>query len=172
MEFKDHLLCVSPYKILSQETSISVPDEKHLEYYTDKSASIDSKKKAILYGPFKNTTEQTELRIHYELPKPLIHFPKVEKKIVLSHLGNIEVLEHFELINEAAGLEGEFSRINYNHLTQQNRAAHILRKIPTQLPRKAFGLYYRDIIGNISTSSASREVIFYWRKYVVTICVF
>ena len=102
--------------------------------------------------------KEEELHIHYEHPTPLVYFPRVERQIELSHLGSLAVTEHYELKNEAAGLDGEFNRLSYQALTSARQAGHIFRKLSTQLPRRAFNLYYRDVIGNVSTSLATREV--------------
>jgi oligosaccharyltransferase complex subunit alpha (ribophorin I) len=102
--------------------------------------------------------EHEELRIHYELAKPLIYFPKVERQIELSHLGCIQVDENYELKNNAAELAGEFNRIKVNALQSFNQGGHIFRQLIAQLPRKAYNVYYTDVIGNVSTSVATREV--------------
>jgi oligosaccharyltransferase complex subunit alpha (ribophorin I) len=37
----------------------------------------------------------------------------VKKTIEVSHWGNILVDEYYELFNEAAGIKGEFGRVDY-----------------------------------------------------------
>ncbi len=157
MEFVDNLYVFSMYPIRSQETIVTVPNVKKIEYYTERDATINEKSKSIKYGPVYGAYKEEELRIHYELPVPLITFPSVEKHIELSHLGSISIREQYELKNDAAGLEGEFNRIKYSSLSNYQQAGHIFRKLYTQLPRKAFNLYYRDVIGNVSTSVATRQ---------------
>lgn len=158
VEFIDNLYASSMYHIVSQEVTLALPNINNIEYYTQKNATRISKSHIIHYGPLLGEFKEEELRIHYEHPIPLIFFPNVERQILLSHLGNIAIDEHIELKNDASGLDGEFNRIKYNSLTSHNHAGHIFRKLNTQLPRKAFGLYYTDVIGNVSTSYASREV--------------
>ena len=41
-------------------------------------------------------------------------FTESARKIEISHWGNINVEEHFEIFNQAAGIKGEFSRVDYN----------------------------------------------------------
>jgi len=41
-------------------------------------------------------------------------FTEGTRTIEVSHWGNINVEEHFELFNEGAGIKGEFGRIDYN----------------------------------------------------------
>jgi oligosaccharyltransferase complex subunit alpha (ribophorin I) len=159
VEFIDNLYAYSIYPVISQEVSALLPNLNKIEYYTEKDAMKAAKTQSIHYGPLLGGYKEEELRFHYEHPTPLIYFPKVERQIVLSHLGSISVDEHIELKNYAAGLEGEFSRLKYNTITSYHQGGHIFRKMNCQLPRKAFGLYYTDVIGNVSTSYASREVL-------------
>eukprot|EP00826_Nyctotherus_ovalis_P014393 TRINITY_DN14008_c0_g1_i2.p1 TRINITY_DN14008_c0_g1~~TRINITY_DN14008_c0_g1_i2.p1 ORF type:complete len:224 (+),score=64.52 TRINITY_DN14008_c0_g1_i2:22-672(+) len=121
------------------------------------SAASDVYKRQIQYGPFYGSYGSEELRVHYELAVPLIYFPTVEKQYELSHLGNIAIVEQYALKNDAARLKGEFNRVRYSALTSQDHSNHIFRRLHAQLPRKAHGLYYRDLVGNVSTSTATRE---------------
>jgi len=41
-------------------------------------------------------------------------FTEGSRTIEVSHWGNINVEEHFEMFNEGAGIKGEFGRIDYN----------------------------------------------------------
>ena len=160
VEFVDNLFVYAAYPIRSQETVISVPNIHRIEYYTDKEAVKTDKTKTIKYGPLLGAYKEEELRVHYELAIPLVSFPYVERQIELSHLGSISISEHYELTNDGVKLDGEFSRVRYTSLTSSSQAGHIFRKLHTQLPRRSFGLYYTDVIGNVSTSVAFREVIF------------
>jgi hypothetical protein len=65
------------------------------------------------------------------------------------------VEEYFNIFNEAAGIKGEFSRVDYN-MYNPNDGKHAIKSLETQLPRYIRGLYYYDYIGNISTSEAFR----------------
>jgi hypothetical protein len=159
VEFVDNLYALSQYPITTQTVVVLLPSINNLEYYTEKDATKDAKTSSIHYGPLTGGYKEEELRIHYEHPTPLITFPKVERQILLSHLGSIAVDEHYELKNDAAGLDGEFNRLKYNMLSNNKQAGHIFRRLNTQLPRRAFGLYYGDVIGNVSTSLATREVL-------------
>lgn len=157
MEFIDNLYIYAAYPIQYQQTVVSVPHGNKVEYYTKTEANLNADAGAIQYGPFYGPYKEEELRIHYEFDAPLIYFPTVEKYFELSHLGSISIVEQYALKNDAAKLKGEFNRLRYTALTAQNHANHILRSLRTQLQRKAHELYYRDVIGNVSTSVATRE---------------
>lgn len=80
-----------------------------------------------------------------------------EKKIEISHWGNIHIQTFNKLFNFGANLKGEFGRVVYN---KWNPAAgkNGVKHLNAELPYHAWGAYYYDEIGNISTSSASRDM--------------
>ena len=51
--------------------------------------------------------------LHYKSNVPLPIFHQVKKQIEVSHWGNILVDEYYELFNDAAGIKGEFGRVDY-----------------------------------------------------------
>ena len=95
------------------------------------------------------------LRIHYTKNTPIPVFTEATKTIEVSHWGNINVDEHFEVFNYAAGIAGEFGRVDYN-MYNPNDGRTAIKKFNTKLARYIRGLYYFDFIGNISTSAAYR----------------
>jgi len=83
-------------------------------------------------------------------------FTEVKRQIQISHWGNINVDEHFELFNEAAGVKGEWGRVDYN-MYNPNDGKNAIKNFNIDLPRYIRGLYYYDFIGNISSSHAYRD---------------
>jgi len=69
--------------------------------------------------------------------------------------GNVAVEDHYVLENKGAKLKGSFSRYDYQRTGQ--KAANSFRHIAAILPSHVTDIYYRDQIGNISTSHV-REV--------------
>jgi oligosaccharyltransferase complex subunit alpha (ribophorin I) len=51
--------------------------------------------------------------IHFRFNGPLPIFTEVRKTMEVSHWGNINVDEYYNLFNEAAGIRGEFGRVDY-----------------------------------------------------------
>ncbi|CAH8533156.1 unnamed protein product [Heterobilharzia americana] len=72
--------------------------------------------------------------------------------IEVSHWGNIAVEETLEIVNMGAKLRGPFSRLDYDYGVGQQLSVDSLK---TALPASARDIYYRDEIGNISTSTVS-----------------
>jgi len=75
----------------------------------------------------------------------------------VSHWGSIAIDEYFSIFNEAAGINGQFSRVDYMPQVNPNNGQNAINSIGMILPKYIHGLYYNDYIGNISTSTASRD---------------
>ena len=67
----------------------------------------------------------------------------------VSHWGNVAFEEFFEVQHAGAKLKGGFSRFDF----QSKPAPTALRGFVATLPGGAHDIYYRDQIGNISTSA-------------------
>ena len=77
----------------------------------------------------------------------------------MSHWGNIVIDGAYKLANEGALLTGEYGRVDYSP-SRQNSGKSALKSLNADLPYNAWGVYYTDEIGNISTSNAWRDVNF------------
>jgi len=64
----------------------------------------------------------------------------------------------YNLINNGALLKGEFGRVDFNKYTSQQNGKNAMNSLSAELPYHATGVWYRDVIGNISTSNAFRSV--------------
>ncbi len=74
----------------------------------------------------------------------------------ISHWGNIAVEQKYQVTNIGSLLDGEFGRVDYDDYGRFG-GKNAIRKIRAKLPLRSWGLWYRDEIGNVSTSRASRE---------------
>lgn len=89
------------------------------------------------------------LNIHIEHYGPFLTVSEMTRHIEVSHWGNVAVEETLEIINTGARLSGPFSRLDYDMGVGKQTAVSSLK---TALPSAAQHIYYRDEIGNISTS--------------------
>lgn len=95
------------------------------------------------------------ISVHYESSGGLPVLSRVEREVDLElsllggGVGSVSVEEHFALHNAGAALVGGFSRIDY-HIRQQK--GNSIRELTALLPAGASEVYYRDVIGNISSS--------------------
>lgn len=175
VEFYCRNIILSPYEVKLQSTAYKLPnppDVNNLDELAHLSpAKIEQKQPGLLVSDNIENTSRfnvgSKIRIHYKLQKHLGLLRKAERHIEVSHWGNVFFHEYYDLVNLAAGLDGEFSRFEYAKFTRQVMGriretpewppSNILFELEAALPRRAFGLEYFDEIGNISSSTASRQ---------------
>ena len=83
----------------------------------------DTSDSFIQYGSYKNVAPLSfeQLQIFFTFPYPLPYFEKASRDIYVSHWGSISVDEYFKIINQAAGINGQFSRVDYMpHINPNN----------------------------------------------------
>ncbi|XP_044511458.1 dolichyl-diphosphooligosaccharide--protein glycosyltransferase subunit 1A-like [Mangifera indica] len=149
--FKDSAYFLTPYFVKVQSLSIKLPDAR-IESYT-KLENTKLHGSEIKYGPFENllSLSFSPIVVHFESNQPFAVAKELVREIEISHWGNVQVTEHYNLIHGGAESKGEFSRLDYQarpHL----RGASAFNQLVAKLPPRAHSIYYRDEIGNISTS--------------------
>lgn len=149
--FQDSAYYLSPYLVKSQSLSVKLPDAR-IEAYT-KLENTKIQGSEIKYGPYANLPpfSYTPTAFHFENNKPFAVAQELVREIEISHWGNVQITEHYKIIHGGAQSKGEFSRLDYQarpHL----RGASAFRNLIAKLPPRAHSVYYRDEIGNISTS--------------------
>ena len=155
--FLDSLNLVSAYPVKTTTTTVVLPNEKtNLIKYTKANSNRSGDK--IIYALTDEIPAfiSKKLYIHFENNKPLTVFNYAIKTFQVSHWGNIAVTEEYQIENIGAKLIGEFGRIDYDNGMTGGKNA--LKSIRATLPLRAWGLWYRDEIGNVSTSNAKREM--------------
>nr|XP_015814754.2 dolichyl-diphosphooligosaccharide--protein glycosyltransferase subunit 1 [Nothobranchius furzeri] len=140
----------SPYPTRSQTTRVRLAS-KTVENYT-KLGNPSKTDEIIEYGPFKDVAPFSEdaMKIHYENNTPFLTITSITRTIEVSHWGNIAVEETIDLRHTGAVLKGPFSRYDYQR--QSDSGISSVKSFKTILPASAQDVYYRDEIGNISTS--------------------
>ncbi|XP_051966930.1 dolichyl-diphosphooligosaccharide--protein glycosyltransferase subunit 1 [Xyrauchen texanus] len=140
----------SPYPTHSQTTHVRLAS-KTVETYT-KLGNPTKNDEAIEYGPFKDVPpfSQDVMKIHYENNTPFLTISSITRTIEVSHWGNIAVEETIDIRHTGAYLKGPFSRYDYQR--QSDSGISSVKSFKTILPASAQDVYYRDEIGNISTS--------------------
>lgn len=140
----------SPYPTRAQSTRVRLAS-KNVESYS-KLGSPSKSDEVIEYGPFKDIApySQDAMKIHYENNAPFLTITDITRTIEVSHWGNIAVEETVDLRHTGAMLKGPFSRYDYQR--QSDSGISSIKSFTTILPAAAQDVYYRDEIGNISTS--------------------
>ena len=148
--FNGNVYLYSPYKITTQTTTVTLSSSS-VESYSKSPKPVAQSDKTITYGPYeaREPFTEAELRIHAENSSPFLTVTHLERVIEVSHWGNIAVEENVQMRHSGAELNGPFSRYDYQR-TQDAGAS--IKSFKTVLPSSAKDVYYRDEIGNISTS--------------------
>ncbi|XP_056129547.1 dolichyl-diphosphooligosaccharide--protein glycosyltransferase subunit 1 [Lampris incognitus] len=148
--FQGNHYLYSPYPTRSQTTRVRLAS-KTVEIYT-KLGSPSKNDEVIEYGPFRDVAPFSEdtMKIHYENNTPFLTISSITRTIEVSHWGNIAVEETIDLRHTGAYLKGPFSRYDYQR--QSDSGISSVKSFKTILPASAQDVYYRDEIGNISTS--------------------
>ncbi|KAL1923972.1 uncharacterized protein VTP21DRAFT_7007 [Calcarisporiella thermophila] len=150
----------SPYEIRKQKTIVKTPVGMAVKHYSSGPA-VEHKDSTITYGPFetaqiKNADE--ELDVLFEYRKAVLTVPTLQRDLKISHWGgNLGVEEHYALRVDGAKLSGQFSRLLF--AGQQNLESYFsfVRQLAFNLPQHARDVFYRDEIGNVSTSHLRHE---------------
>ncbi|XP_033746394.1 dolichyl-diphosphooligosaccharide--protein glycosyltransferase subunit 1-like [Pecten maximus] len=141
----------SPYVTKSQTTVVTVSSTA-IESYSKSPKPVSESDKTITYGPYEKREPftQAELKVHFESSSPFLAVTSMERIIEVSHWGNIAIEEHIDLRHSGAKLKGPFSRYDYQ---RSQDGVSSVKSFKTVLPAAAKDVYYRDEIGNISTSN-------------------
>ncbi|KAL6996000.1 Dolichyl-diphosphooligosaccharide--protein glycosyltransferase subunit 1A [Sarracenia purpurea var. burkii] len=143
---------LSPYIVKVQLLSVKLPPDPKLESYT-KLEKTEVSGSEIKYGPYENlpSFSYSPITVHFENNQPFAVAQELVREIEISHWGNVQVTEHYNLIHGGSQIMGEFSRLDYQ-ARPHIRGASAFRYLVAKLPPRAHSIYYRDEIGNISTS--------------------
>ncbi|CAL9240870.1 unnamed protein product [Arabidopsis halleri] len=147
---------LSPYAVESQSLSIKLPNAR-IESYT-KLENTKLQGSELKYGPYKNlqSYSYSPIVVHFESKAAFAVAEKLVREIEVSHWGNVQVTEHYNVVHRGAQLRGEFSRLDFQ-ARPNPRGASAFRHLLARLPPRAHSIYYRDDIGNISTSEMQSD---------------
>jgi oligosaccharyltransferase complex subunit alpha (ribophorin I) len=141
----------SSYATESQETRIVLATPLNILSNSQKPAPVTKQDSNLVYGPYKKVApfSKEELSVHYSNNNPFLAVTHLTRTIEISHWGNIAIEETIDLRHIGAKLKGSFSRFDY----QRNQGGwSSVKSFKTVLPASSKDVYYRDEIGNISTS--------------------
>ncbi|KAK7351824.1 hypothetical protein VNO77_11546 [Canavalia gladiata] len=150
--FQESAHYLSPYAVKVQSLTVKLPDARIESYTKLEGAKLQGSE--LKYGPYENLPPFSYLPIviHFENNQPFAVAKELVREIEISHWGNVQVTEHYNIVHGGAQSKGEFSRLDYQ-TRPYLRGASAFRRLVAKLPPRAHSVYYRDEIGNISTSS-------------------
>ncbi|KAF8679100.1 hypothetical protein HU200_045862 [Digitaria exilis] len=149
--YRDSAVLLSPYHVLEQVTYIKMPSNR-IESFT----RVDPTSRAgteVKYGTYSNQAPNSYLPIlvHYENNRPFAVVEELVRKVEISHWGNVQITEHYKLRHGGARHKGVFSRLEFQSRPSISGASSF-KNLLARLPPRVHSVYYRDEIGNISTS--------------------
>jgi len=138
-----------PYTVKRQTTTVKLASSKVESNTKLKPTSVSDS--VITYGPYSNVKpfSTDAMKIHYENNSPFVAVTEMVRTVEVSHWGNVAVEESFTIKHVGALLKGTFSRYDY----QRTPTYAAVKSLKVALPAAAKDVYYRDVIGNISTSN-------------------
>eukprot|EP00002_Diphylleia_rotans_P004522 TRINITY_DN1335_c0_g1_i1.p1 TRINITY_DN1335_c0_g1~~TRINITY_DN1335_c0_g1_i1.p1 ORF type:complete len:612 (-),score=130.83 TRINITY_DN1335_c0_g1_i1:564-2399(-) len=152
--YNDNHFVLSPYVVENQRTDVKLfasRGKSLVESYTQEGATTFSGEQ-IKYGPYVSVAPLTlsPMKIHFENSDSFISAQSVQREVSVSYWGAVSFTESYKLIHNGPRFVGEFSRWDF----QRDRDAYrfAVRRLHTKLPNYVSDMYYRDAIGNISTS--------------------
>lgn len=146
----------TPYLTKTQTTKVKLPVRSAVESFSKLKPSAQSAD-TITYGPYENIAggTQSKMEVHFENSSPFLTVTLFERTIEISHWASvISVTEDIDIRHTGAQLKGSFSRYEYQR--ESGSGSSSVKNFKTKLPKSAFDVYYRDEIGNISTSNLKK----------------
>ncbi|KAJ3030186.1 UNVERIFIED_CONTAM: hypothetical protein HDU68_009827 [Siphonaria sp. JEL0065] len=146
----------SPYETTKQKTSVRLNSPDTI--VPPKGPEPFAKKGSIVtYGPYENVKafESAPVSLHYKDNKPILVAATLSRELELSHWGsNLAVTEYYDLHHRGAALRDKlFSRVDFQFAQHtRGQRSNLLEEFRITLPPKSANVYYRDDIGNVSTS--------------------
>ncbi|KAI8073451.1 Ribophorin I [Gilbertella persicaria] len=146
---------LSPYVTKEVKTTLQTPSKGIVSHTAAEGKSTVNNNKVTLGPYFDIAPSSFELATcHFENPKPLLTITQLERDIEVSHWGkNLAVEEHYALRNDGASLETDFSRVQYMMTAHIHEQTNVWKGLRFNLPAGARDAYYRDEVGNVSTSN-------------------
>lgn len=156
----DSVGIISPYIIKSQTTSVSLPNKTKIHKRSQNPKPNSVAGTIIKYGPYSEKETESALlsplSCHFEFNGQMFVFTNMLREYEISHWGNCAVEDHYDLVHTGAKLLGGFSRGVYTR-TRFDAGGPSFRSLKANLPPRASNIYYRDVIGNISTSQVKYQ---------------
>jgi len=149
VRFKGTPYVYLPYLVTTQTTTVNLASSNLESYSKTKPVSLSDS--TLTYGPYRDRAPFTvgDMTIHFENNSPMLVVSNLVRTIELSMWGNLAVEEVVDVVHKGANLKGSFSRYEFQ---RESSGVSSVKNFKTLLPAAAKDVYYRDDIGNISTS--------------------
>jgi oligosaccharyltransferase complex subunit alpha (ribophorin I) len=153
MLYVGNILYPSVYPTLKTKTIFETPNDEVTSSLTDLSISGNK----LTFGPSNDKVaplSSKEVRIHYTNNGRFLVTEKLVRTLEVSHWGNNLAYEEFyDVIHGGAKLKGYYSRLDFDREMYRHHETAVIKQFSFELPPDTTDVYYRDIIGNVSTSN-------------------
>ncbi|MCD9646084.1 Dolichyl-diphosphooligosaccharide--protein glycosyltransferase subunit 1B [Datura stramonium] len=148
--YRDSAKILSPYPIKQQATFLKTPTSR-VESFT-RVVPTDRANAELRYGPYEEQPPYaySPVIVHFENNNAFAVVEELVREIEISHWGSIQVTEHYKLVHAGARHKGAFSRVEYQ--SRPHSGVSSFKNLLAELPPRVHSVYYRDNIGNISSS--------------------
>ncbi|KAJ0238037.1 Dolichyl-diphosphooligosaccharide--protein glycosyltransferase subunit 1B [Hirschfeldia incana] len=149
--YRDSAVILSPYHIKQQTTFFKTPSARVESFTSVEPANRAGKE--IKYGPYEDRAPYSyaPVIVHFENNSPFAVVEELVREIEISHWGSVQVTENYRLTHGGARHKGVFSRVDYQSRRSISGSSSF-NGLLAVLPPRVNSVYYRDDIGNISTS--------------------
>ncbi|KAJ3195496.1 hypothetical protein HK101_011932 [Irineochytrium annulatum] len=156
LEFASNIYASTPYLTEKQKTTVRLPTS-NLKSELNGPNPVARSGSLVSFGPYTgvNGGSYEKLYLHFEEPKAILVAKTFRKDTEISHLGsNLAIMESYDLHHQGAELrDSAFSRIDYQFSVHRHPMTNVVKDIKMTLPGDVSNVYYRDDIGNVSTSN-------------------
>ncbi|KAK9283982.1 hypothetical protein L1049_012240 [Liquidambar formosana] len=149
--YRDGAIILSPYHIKQQTTFIKTPSTK-VESFT-RVEPMNRAGTELKYGPYDDHQPYSfsPIIVHFEINNPFAVVEELVREVEISHWGSLQITEHYKLAHAGARHKGVFSRVEYQSRPSFSGVSSF-KHLLARLPPRIHSVYYRDGIGNISSS--------------------
>lgn len=110
--FQESAHYLSPYEVKFQSLSVKLPGARIESFTRLENTKLHGSD--IKYGPYENLLpfSYSPIVVHFESNQPFAVARELVREVEVSHWGNVQVTEHYNLIHGGAQSKGEFSRLD------------------------------------------------------------
>ncbi|KAI9298808.1 Ribophorin I [Neoconidiobolus thromboides FSU 785] len=155
LRLQDNLYFSSPYLSDNQKITVKLPNSNVLSESIEPK-DYEKKDKLMTFGPYKNLTyfPYSKLNLHFHYKIPYVYATSIHRDVEISHWANtLAVEEHYNVGNYGPSIKGENSNLVHRMLDRLSHNERYVTKFDFVLPKGVKDPYYRDEIGNVSTSN-------------------
>lgn len=111
--FEESAYFLSPYAVKVQSLTVKLPHPRVESYTKLENTKIHGSE--IKYGPYEDLApfSYSAIVVHFESNQPFVVARELVREIEVSHWGNVQVTENYNLVHGGSQIKGEFSRFDY-----------------------------------------------------------